>query len=73
MYLYSKSDTKKFIKKNNFIDRNNYAVKNEKELGLVKNIGKKEMFLYVAHLNVCTELLHLQKDNIEICFFCHLH
>ncbi len=41
MYLYSKSDTKKFVKKNNFIDRNNYAVKNEKELGLVKNIGKK--------------------------------
>ena len=40
MYLYSNQILKNLLK-NNFIDRNNYAVKNEKELGLVKNIGKK--------------------------------
>tara|TARA_Y100000590_G_scaffold269029_1_gene302120 strand:+ start:5338 stop:6246 length:909 start_codon:yes stop_codon:yes gene_type:complete len=39
MNFYSKKDTKKFIKFNNYKDRSNYNIKNEKDLGLVKNIG----------------------------------
>jgi hypothetical protein len=39
MNFYSKKDSKKFIKFNNYRDRSNYNIKNEKELGLIKNTG----------------------------------
>tara|TARA_B100002052_G_scaffold267242_1_gene265005 strand:+ start:109 stop:1014 length:906 start_codon:yes stop_codon:yes gene_type:complete len=39
MYFYSKSNSRKFIKFNNYKDRSDYNVKNEKELGLIKNTG----------------------------------
>ena len=39
--LFSKANSKKFIKKNNFKDRNNYSLENENDLGMIKNIGKE--------------------------------
>ncbi len=39
MNLYSKKDTLKFIKLNNYKNRSSYDLNNEKELGLVKNTG----------------------------------
>tara|TARA_A100001011_G_C14294473_1_gene837790 strand:+ start:1122 stop:2027 length:906 start_codon:yes stop_codon:yes gene_type:complete len=39
MNFYSKKNSKKFIKFNNYKDRSNYNLRNEKELGLVKNTG----------------------------------
>ena len=39
MNLYSKKNSRKFIKSNNYRDRSNYTVKNEEKLGLVKNTG----------------------------------
>ena len=39
MNFYSKENSKKFIKFNNYKDRSNYEIKNEKDLGLIKNVG----------------------------------
>ena len=39
MNLYSKKNSKKFINLNNYKDRSNYDLKNETELGLIKNTG----------------------------------
>lgn len=41
MNLYSKKNSKKFLTSNNYKDRSNYKLKNEKELGMIKNIGHK--------------------------------
>ena len=46
MNLYSKKNSRKFIKSNNYRDRSNYTVKNEEKLGLVKNTGSTgDLFL----------------------------
>lgn len=46
MNLYSKKNSKRFIAFNNYKDRGNYKIKNEKELGVVKNTGSKgDLFL----------------------------
>lgn len=39
MNLYSKKDTSKFIKFNNYKDRSNYDLNNEKKIGLIRNTG----------------------------------
>ena len=39
MNLYSKKDTSKFIKFNNYKNRFSYDLNNEKEIGLVRNTG----------------------------------
>ena len=41
MNLYSKKNSKKFVTANNYKDRSNYNLKNEKELGVIKNTGSK--------------------------------
>ena len=41
MNLYSKNNSKKFISSNDYKDRSNYKLNNEKELGLIKNTGLK--------------------------------
>jgi hypothetical protein len=39
MHLFSKINSKKFVKKSNFKDRNNYSLEYENKLGMIKNIG----------------------------------
>ena len=41
MNLYSKNNSKKFVVSNDYKDRSNYKLDNEKELGLIKNTGSK--------------------------------
>jgi len=48
MNLYSKKNSRKFIKSNNYKDRSNYTVENEEKLGLVKNTGS------IGDLLVCS-------------------
>lgn len=48
MNFYSKKNSKKFVKSNNYKDRSNYTVENEEKLGLVKNTGS------IGDLLVCS-------------------
>ena len=44
-----KKNSKKFLTSNNYKDRTNYELKNEKELGMIKNTGHGDLFICGTH------------------------
>ena len=65
--IYSKSDTKKFIKLNNYKNRNNYLNQDLKDC-LISNTGKIGESLVANTTGVFTRLELLKKEIIETSF-----